>query len=313
MHKTIAQTLWWNGMTKDVERYVRTCHQCQLCKKTTSKKHGLLPQKKVEPAIPWNRVNVDMIGPLKCHQPDGTILELAALTMIDPATGWFEIKDVERINAANCMEAMDDTWLCRYPRPQFIGFDNGSEFKNIFFEMCTNYGMKPKPNTAYNPQGNSIVERVHQVINDMFRTFELENQQLDSKEPWNRFLSATAFAIRSTFHTTLGATPGQLVFNRDMILPIKFNYDWATIRMRRKREIERNNHKENRSRIPHVYNVGDKVTLDRPGKLRKLSTPKQGPFTIERVHNNGTITIRKGPVSDRVDIRRVHPYYESEN
>jgi hypothetical protein len=158
MDKTMAQTLWWSGMKQDVEMYTRTCHKCQLCKKTTAKKHGLLPEKEAEPSIPWNRVNLDMIGPLKCHQPDGKILELRALTMIDPATGWFEVVDVSKINAENCMDAFDDTWLTRYPRPQFVGFDGGSEFKNVFEEMCDNYGLKKKPNTTYNPQANGIVE-----------------------------------------------------------------------------------------------------------------------------------------------------------
>ena len=55
--------------------------------------------------------------------------------------------------------------------------------------MVENYGMNKKPNTAFNPQANGIVERVHQVLNDMLRTFDLENQQLDSKEPWTRFSS----------------------------------------------------------------------------------------------------------------------------
>ena len=278
-------------MDKDVERYVRTCHKCQLCKKTSSKKHGLLPEKNAEPAIPWNRVNLDMIGPLKCHQPDGKVLELRALTMIDPATGWFEVVDVPKIDATHCMEAFDDTWLCRYPRPEFLGYDGGSEFKAIFAEMRENYGMDPKPNTPYNPQSNGIVERVHQVLNDMLRTFELENKQLDSRAPWTRFLSASAFAIRSTFHTTLGTTPAQLIYHRDMLLPIQFNYNWAEIRMRRQKEMARNNKRENKSRIPHEYSVGDKVTLDKPEIIRKLSTPKTGPFTIERVYNNGTIAI----------------------
>ena len=127
-----------------------------------------------------------------------------------------------------------------------------------------------------------------------------------------RFLSASAFAIRSAFHTTLGGTPGQLIYHRDMLLPIQFNYNWAEIRMRRQKEMARNNKRENRSRIPHVYSVGDQVTLDKPGKLRKLSTPKTGPFTIERVYNNGTLSIRRGPVLERVNIRRVHPYREPE-
>ena len=50
--------------------------------------------------------------------------------------------------------------------------------------------------------------------------------------------------------------------------------------------------------------------MTKPGIVRKLSTPKMGPFTIERVYNNGTVAIRKGPVVDRVNIRRIHPYHE---
>lgn len=35
------------------------------------------------------------------------------------------------------------------------------------------------------------------------------------------FLSTARFAIRATYHTTLQAFPGQLVFGKDMILPMK--------------------------------------------------------------------------------------------
>ena len=182
-----------------------------------------------------------MIGPLSVHQPNGKILKLQALTMIDPATGWFEIKDVSKINAENCMEAFDDTWLQRYPRPQYVGCDGGSEFKSVFAEMCHNYELKEKPTSGYNPQSNGVVERVHQVLNDMLRTFELEHKKLNSKEPWKQFLAAAAFAIRATYHTTLQATPAQLVYGRDMLLPIKFNANWAQIKMRRQQEIARNN------------------------------------------------------------------------
>jgi lipopolysaccharide biosynthesis regulator YciM len=52
---------------------------------------------------------------------------------------------------------------------------------------------------------------------------------MDEKDPWGPFLSSAAYAMRSTFHTTLKATPGQLVFGRDMVLPIKFMADWGAI------------------------------------------------------------------------------------
>jgi len=57
---------------------------------------------------------------------------LSALTMIDPATGWFEIKAITDKSAASIMEHFDNEWLARYPRPQGIIFDNGGEFKNLF-------------------------------------------------------------------------------------------------------------------------------------------------------------------------------------
>jgi hypothetical protein len=60
-----------------------------------------------------------------------------------------------------------------------------------------------------NPQGNSIIEIIHQAMGNMLRAFELEDREIDPDDPWNEFLQACAFAIRSTFHTTLQASPGQ--------------------------------------------------------------------------------------------------------
>jgi hypothetical protein len=60
-------------------------------------------------------------------------------------------------------------------------------------------------------------------------TAEIDGRDLDDKDPWGPFLSSDAYAIRSTFHTTLKATPGQLVFGRDRVLPINFMADWGAI------------------------------------------------------------------------------------
>ena len=78
--------------------------------------------------------------------------------MIDPATGWSEVKDVSNATAEECMKVFDDTWLARYPRPQYMGYNNGSEYNKEFEEMRKNYGMKKKQSLAYNPQSNGIVE-----------------------------------------------------------------------------------------------------------------------------------------------------------
>jgi hypothetical protein len=79
--------------------------------------------------------------------------------MIDPATGWFEILKATNKSAASIKDLFHNTWLPRYPQPQFIVFDNGSigEFKREFKQMCVrdNYGIKAKPTTSHNPQATS--------------------------------------------------------------------------------------------------------------------------------------------------------------
>lgn len=308
MIETLSQTLYWSGMHKQIHDHVKTCDICQRVK-GPRKKYGLLPKKIHPDLVPWNRVDVDLIGPFTVTTPKGKF-ELRALTMIDPATGWFEIKDISSPSAQETMEAFDDTWLSRYPRPEYLGFDGGSEYKQVFKDMRTNYGMKPCQSTSYNPQANGTIERVHQVLNNCLLTFELEGQDLDEKDPWRPFLAAAAFAIRSTFHTTLKASPSQLVFQRDMLLPIKFTADWARIREQKQKETDKNNKNENRSRIPHEYSEGDLVLLTDSRKRSKLTAKRTGPYEIVRVNSNGTVRIRKGQVLDTVNIRRVTPYFE---
>jgi transposase InsO family protein len=310
LEATLRETMTWLNMRKDIESHVRTCPQCQKYKKVRPK-YGKLPEKLAEDAIPWKRVDLDMIGPYEVKAANGEFT-LRALTMIDPATGWFEVKDVPDYTAMSTQAAFDEVWLSRYPRPEIIGFDGGSEFKHVFEEMRKNYGMKKRVTTAYNPQSNGIVERVHLVLADALRTFELQERELDVDDPWSSFLASAAFAIRSTYHTTLGASPGQLVFGRDMLLPIKFKANWAEIRARRQDEIRRNNERENKGRKNYDYKVGDQILLTDARKRSKLAPPREGPYLVERVFANGTILIRRGAVSERVNIRRITPYFERE-
>jgi hypothetical protein len=51
-----------------VEAAVKNCHECQIGKKVR-KKYGYLLEKLVERPITWNRVDVDLIGPLRINTP----------------------------------------------------------------------------------------------------------------------------------------------------------------------------------------------------------------------------------------------------
>jgi transposase InsO family protein len=174
--------------------------------------------------------------------------------------------------------------------------------------MCENYGIKAKPTTSHNPQANAIIERVHKMVNNMLRSFDLEQENLEEDNPFEYVLQSTAWARRSTYHTTLQATPCQLVFGRDMIHNIAFKANWNQIQKRKQDIINKSNQKENKSQIPHEYKVGDQVLLETPGILRKLSIPRTGPYPVTQVYNNGTVQIQKGIVNERVNIRRIAPF-----
>ena len=228
--------------------------------------------------------------------------------MIDPATGWFEIcthDDKRAITVANLVEL---TWLSRYPRPSKVTMDRGKEFvgKEFKRELCEKeYGIKVKMATTANPQANSIVERVHQTLGNMVRSLNLqESEDLDFE--WNGVLSAAAYGIRSTYHTTLKASPGQLVFGRDMIFNIRHVADWRAIQQRKQQVIDKNNRRENSTRIEHHYQIGDEVIM-RNKSANKYESPNIGPFEIVRVHNNGTVTLKKGAIEMQVNIRHLSP------
>jgi hypothetical protein len=218
----------WPGLTQDVEWLHSTCPVCQLTKRER-KKYGLLPPKVAE-SNPWVMVMVciDLVGSFTIKIPLMTH-SLLALTIIDPATGWFEIVKDDNKSAAFIQDLFRNTWLARYPQPQFIVFDNGGKVKREFKQMCNNYGIIATPTTSHNPQANSMIEQVHKVVNEMIQSFDSEKQNLEEDNPFEYFLQSTAWAIRSTYHSILQATPCQLVFGRDMIHNITLKTNWNRI------------------------------------------------------------------------------------
>jgi transposase InsO family protein len=310
--ETIGQHLWWPKMRDQITNYVKRCPSCQRNKRK-QKKYGLLPPKEAE-ATPWDKLCVDLIGPYKIRRKGKPHLVCRCVTMIDPATGWFEIQQYDDKKSITVANIIEQEWFSRYPWPTQVTFDRGNEFIGQDFQkmLKDDYGVKTKPITVRNPQANAIVERVHQVIGNIIRTFELEKNYMDEADPWKGVLSATAFAVRSTFHTTLKNTPGQLVFGRDMILNIKHEANWEFIRERKQRIIEKNNGAENAKRIPHTYSVGDQVLLRR-GTENKYEMPYQGPYTILRVNDNGTVRLKVKNVEDTYNIRRLTPYLGTED
>jgi hypothetical protein len=63
-----------------------------------------------------------------------------------------------------------------------------------------------------NPQTNGILECLHQVLGRMLHTVELDMADSVTPDDINVFLDNAAWAIRSTYHTVLKASPGAVIF-----------------------------------------------------------------------------------------------------
>ena len=126
--------------------------------------------------------------------------------------------------------------------------------------MCQNYyGLKRKPITTRNPHYNAIIERIHQTIGNIIHTFDVSN--IVNNNLWSGILAAIMFVLCATYHTTLQASPMQVVFGRDAILNIKHVSDWEHILQRKQLRINHNNKRENMQRNNHQYKVGDKILV----------------------------------------------------
>ena len=130
----------------------------------------------------------------------------------------------------------------------------------------------------------------------------------DEQDPWSGILAAAQFAMRATVHTTLKASPTQLVFGRDAMFNIPFTANWPQIRKRKQSLIDKNNQRENKRRRKYEYLVNDKILIE-ARIADKYSKPMwQGPYVVLKVNNNGTLRIQRGAVQETIDIRQVKPY-----
>ena len=165
--------------------------------------------------------------------------------------------------------------------------------------------------TAKNPQSNSICEQMHQTVGNVLRTILHGNPPANltrARDIVDQALATAMHAMRTTVATTLGSTPGALVFSRDMFLNIPLVEDWQSIAKHRQQHINDNLRRANKKRCHHDYASGQKV-LKKVHDPTKLGVRTTGPYTIECIHVNGNLTIKlRDGVTERLNIRRVIPY-----
>jgi hypothetical protein len=145
----------------------------------------------------------------------------------------------------------------------------------------------------------------------MLRTAEIDMADSVTPHDIDVFLDNAAWAIHSTYHTVLKASPGAAISGRDMLFNIPFVADWHKIGKQMQSLTNCGNQHENAKHIDYDYKVGDKVLLINEGILRKAEFAYgKELWTITTVHTNETIRIQRGTKMEQLSIRRVQPCTE---
>ena len=107
LEETMRSVMYWEGMRRTIRSYTKSCKSCQVNKRH-SQKYGHVPPKLVI-TTPWRVLCVDLIGPYTLNGKDGSSIpytlngkdgssiDFMCLTMIDPATSWFEIVELPKL------------------------------------------------------------------------------------------------------------------------------------------------------------------------------------------------------------------------
>ena len=78
------------------------------------------------------------------------------------------------------------------------------------------------------------------------RSFGLEQKESIHNDPFEEFLAAAAYAVQSGNQTKLSLA--QLVFGRDMFIPLNFQLDWQRIKANKQNRIQKKDDRKNLKR-----------------------------------------------------------------
>ncbi len=197
------------------------CEHCQR-NKLSDTGYGLLPEHKLR-SVPFEECAVDLIGPW-IIQVRNKPYEFNALTVIGMVSNLVELVRIDEKTSAHVARKYAQVWLSRFPWPECCVHNNGGEFVGPEFQfLCQGCGIKDAPTSSKNPQANAICEWMHQMVGNVLRTLlhgEPPQGIKKAKDFIDEALLNATHTILTGIHTTLGSSPGNLVFNRDMFLNI---------------------------------------------------------------------------------------------
>ena len=223
IHKTYHKILahfYWPRLKSDVTTYIKTCHICQM----VGKPNRPIPPAPLHPIPvvnePFHKVLVDCVGPLPKTKKGNEYL----LTVMCTMTRYPEAIPLRNIKSKTVINALLRLFT-HFGIPMIIQHDQGSNFTSkLFSEVMNKLGVSQYCSTPYHPESQGAIERFHQTLKSMIKKFCIETQS-----DWDEGIPYLLFAIRESKNESLGYSPFELMFGREVRGPLSALKDsWLT-------------------------------------------------------------------------------------
>ena len=306
----------WPSIGADSARWARECVSCQRAKVT---RHVTPPIGNFEvPERRFSHLNVDIVT---LPSSNGYT---HLLTVVDRFTRWpaaFPIKDM---SAETVIDAFAQGWIANYGVPTAVTTDRGSQFmSSLWTQMLTQWGVKALATTAYHPQANGLVERLHRRLKEALLAL-----CPDSPELWYWKLPMALLAVRTTLKPDLGASPADLVFGEGLALPGDLLQTAAPlsddlqqqraatlaklrVEVARLQPTPTSAHRTPQIFLPAELQHSTHVFVRRGGVQPSLSTPYEGPYRIASKSESGFRVHLPGGRVERIALERLKPAHVS--
>jgi transposase InsO family protein len=110
------------------------------------------------PTQQFSYIHVDFIGPLTTSKEGFRYL----FTNIDRTSLRLEVIPFSTMDTNVCVEALISNWIAQFWKTAVITSDRGSKFTlALWASTCQQLGVSHNTTTAYHPQSDGMVERVH--------------------------------------------------------------------------------------------------------------------------------------------------------
>jgi hypothetical protein len=137
-------------------------------------------------------------------------------TIIDRTFKWMEAIPLSDMSAVACAKALTFTWISRFGIPETIPSDRGPQFtSNLWFKLCEMLHISHSQTTAYHPESNGAVERLHRRLKDALRARA-------ATATWSEELPFVLLGLRAQPREDTGLSPAEAVFGAPIVLPNEF-------------------------------------------------------------------------------------------